>query len=50
MTTNYIILTVFEFLLFISVVLSIIFEYKIIDFENLMKEKIKKFLEVILQL
>ena len=44
MTTNYIILTVFEFLLFISVVLSIIFEYKLINFENRIKEKIKNFL------
>lgn len=47
MTTADIILTIFEFLLFACVVLCIIFEYKLIAFEDKIKEKIKKFLEVI---
>ena len=47
MTTKDILLTIFEFLLFASVILGVIFEYKLIDFEIALKEKIKKFLEVI---
>ena len=47
MTPHQIIFTIFEILLFSSVILSIIFEYKLIDFEITLKEKIKRFLEVI---
>ena len=43
MTTKDIILTIFEFLLFVSVFLGAIFEYKLIDFEIALKEKIKNF-------
>lgn len=49
MTTGQIILTIFEFLLFASVILGIKFEYKLIDFENKLKRKIKKFFSEVLQ-
>lgn len=39
--------TVFELILITSVILGIIFEYKLIDFEIALKEKIKNLLEVI---
>lgn len=42
MTTQQIIFTIFEFLLFICVILGVIFEYKLINFEIALKEKIKK--------
>lgn len=47
MTTHQIILSIFEILLIILVFTGIIFEYKLIDLENRIKSKIKKFLEVI---
>lgn len=47
MTTIQTIQTIIEILLILGVFLGMIFEYKIIDFENKIKEKIKKFLEVI---
>lgn len=47
MTTKDIIFTIFEILLYISVFLALIFEYKLIAFEDKLKQKIKKFLEVI---
>lgn len=47
MTTSDIILTIFEFLLFACVILCMIFEYKLIAFEDKVKSKIKKFWEAI---
>jgi hypothetical protein len=47
MTTQQIIFTIFEILLIITVILGVKYEYKLIDFEIALKEKIKKFLEVI---
>ena len=47
MATKDILFTIFEFLLYAGVVLAMIFEYKLINFENKLKKKIKKFLEVI---
>lgn len=47
MTTKDILFTLFEFLLFSGIVLGVIFEYKLIDFEDKMKTKIKNVLEVI---
>jgi hypothetical protein len=43
MTTKDILLTIFEFLLFTSVFLGVIFEYKLIDFEKRLLKKIKSF-------
>lgn len=42
MATKDIILTIFEFLLYAGVVLAMIFEYRLINFENKLKKKIKK--------
>ena len=47
MNTNYILLSIFELLLIAAVFFGIFFEYKLINFEIALKEKIKKFLEVI---
>ena len=44
MTTKDIILTIFEFLMIASVFLCMKYEYKLIDFEIVLKRKIKKFL------
>lgn len=46
MTTGQIITTIFEALLIVGIILGMIFEYKLIAFENKLKKKIKKFLEV----
>jgi hypothetical protein len=43
MTTSQTILSIFELLLVIGVFVGIFFEYKLIDFEIALKEKIKKF-------
>ena len=43
MTTPQIIITIFEFLLIVSVILCMIFEYKLIGFEDKIKEKIRKY-------
>lgn len=47
MTTSQIIFTVLELLFIICIFLGFIFEYKLIDFEIALKEKIKKLWEVI---
>ena len=47
MTTQQIILSIFELLLIVGVFAGIIFEYKLIEFEKMFFKKIKKFWEVI---
>jgi hypothetical protein len=47
MTTKHIILSVIEFLIIAITIYYIFNEYKLINFENKIKVKIKKFLEVI---
>ena len=47
MTTTQTIFTIFEILLIVGLFTGFIFEYKLIDFEIAIKEKIKKFLELI---
>jgi hypothetical protein len=47
MTVKDIILSIFEILLIFGVFAAIIFEYKLVELEDKIKEKIKKFLEVI---
>lgn len=47
MTTKHIILSVIEFLIIAIVIYYIFNEYKLIEFENKIKLKIKNFLEVI---
>lgn len=47
MNPSQILFTIFELLLITSVILGIIFEYRLIDFEIVLKEKIKNLLEVI---
>ncbi len=47
MTTKDIILSIFEILLCAGTIYLVFNEYKMLDFEDKLKEKFKKFLEVI---
>jgi hypothetical protein len=47
MNPSQILFTIFELLLIVAVFLGIFFEYKLIDFEIALKEKIKKIWELI---
>lgn len=45
MTTNYVLLSIFELFLIACVFFGILFEYKLIHFEKMLKKKIKNFVK-----